>query len=117
MKNEFIDQITEANKTAAKSFKALTDINVKAVRAFSEKQAEIFNIYLDASSQQVSLVADAKEADKLFNAQAALARTTGEKVVAVANSTKDIAESYKTELTSWVEDGVKTAKSAVKKAA
>lgn len=117
MKNDIIEQVTQLNKIAADSFKVLNDINVKAVRALTEKQVEIFNIYLDASSQQVSLVADAKEADKLINAQSALARTTGEKVVAVATSTKDIAESYKTELTSWVENGVETAKTAAKKAA
>ncbi len=117
MTNDFIKQITEMNKTAADSVKALTDINTKAVKTLSEKQLEIFNIVFNASSQQVALASEAKDASKLIEAQTKLAKTTSEKVVAVANTTQAVAETYKTELTSWVESGVKTAQTAAKKAA
>lgn len=117
MKNDMFEQFTKLNKTAAESLKALTDINVKAFKALTEKQYEIFNIYLDAGSQQVALASEANELDKLISAQTKLARDTGEKVVAVATSSQEIANTYKTELTSWVEKGVQTAQSTVKKAA
>lgn len=117
MTNDFVKQITEMNKTAADSVKALTDINAKAVKALSEKQFEIFNIVFDASTQQVALASDAKDASKLIEAQTKLAKATTEKVVAVANTTQAVADTYKTELTSWVESGVKTAQVAAKKVA
>ncbi len=117
MTNDFIKQITEMNKTAADSVKALADINTKAVKAMFEKQSEIFNIVLEAGQKQVSLTAEAKDAAKLVAAQTKVAKETGEKVVAIASSTQEIAESYKNELTGWVEAGVKTAQTAAKKAA
>lgn len=117
MKTDYMKQITEFNKTAAESLKALSDINVKAAKALSEKQYEIFTTVLDAGSKQFALAAEAKDAAKLVAAQSKLAKETGEKVVAIAGSTQPIAETYKTELTSWVEEGVKTAQAAVKKAA
>lgn len=117
MKNDIIEQFNKLNKTAAESLKALTDINVKAVKALSEKQFEIFNICLEAGSQQVALASETNEMDKLINAQVKLARDTGEKVAAAAASSQEIANTYKTELTSWVEKGVQTAQSTVKKAA
>jgi len=117
MTNDYIKQITEMNKTAADSVKALTDINTKAAKAMFEKQSEIFNSVLEAGQTQVSLISEAKDAAKLVAAQTKVAKETGEKVVAIANSTQAIAESYKTELTGWVEAGIKTAQAAVKKAA
>lgn len=117
MTNDFIKQLNEMNKTAAESVKALTDINAKAVKALSEKQFEIFNIVFDASSQQVSLASEAKDASKLIEAQTKLAKATSEKVVAVANTTQSVADTYKTELTGWVEAGVKTAQASAKRAA
>ncbi len=117
MTNDFIKQVTDMNKTTAASFKALTDINTKAVQAMFEKQSEIFNTVLEAGKTQVALTADAKDATKLVEAQTKLAKKTGEKVVAIAGTTQAIAETYKTELTSWVEAGVKTAQATAKKAA
>ncbi len=117
MTNDFIKQITEMNKTTAASVKALTDINTKAVKAMFEKQSEIFNVVLEAGQKQVSLTSEAKDANKLVAAQSKVAKETGEKVVAIAGTTQAIAEAYKTELTSWVEAGVKTAQAAAKKAA
>ena len=117
MTKDIIKQITEINQTAAVSVKALTDINTKAVKAIFEKQSEIFNIVLEAGTKQVSLATEAKDAGKLVAAQTKLAKETGEKVVAIAGSTQAITETYKTELTGWVEAGVKTAQATVKKAA
>lgn len=117
MKNDFVKQITEFNKTAAETVKALSDINVKAVKALSEMQYKIFNIVLDAGSSQIALATEAKDAGKLIAEQTKLVKETGEKVVAVAGTSKDIAETYKAELTDWVEEGVKTAQASVKKVA
>jgi len=117
MTNDFIKQVTDMNKTTAASFKALTDINTKAVKAMFEKQSEIFNTVLEAGKTQVSLTAEAKDVTKLVEAQTKLAKTTSEKVVAIAGTTQAIADTYKTELTGWVEAGVKTAQAAAKKAA
>ncbi len=116
MTNDFIKQVTDMNKTTAASFKALTDINTKAVKAMFEKQSEIFNTVLEAGKTQVSLTAEAKDVTKLVEAQTKLAKITGEKVVAIAGTTQAIADTYKTELTSWVEAGVKTAQATAKKA-
>ncbi len=117
MKNDIIEHFTKMNKSAAESVKALADINVKTVKALSEKQFEIFNAVLDAASKQFSLATEVKEPAKLIEAQTKLAKETTEKVTAIASTTQEIAESYKTELTGWVEKGLKTAQTAAKKAA
>jgi phasin family protein len=117
MMTDFYAPFATLNKTATDTYKALYAINMKTAKAISEKQFEMLDIYAATFTEQLELLGDVKELDKLIPAQTKLAKSAGEKVVAAAKSTQDIATAYKADVTSIVEKSVESAKATMKKAA
>lgn len=114
---DFYKPFADYAKTSTDTMKALYAINMKTSKALFEKQFELIDILAASASEGAELLTDVTELDKLVPAQTKLAKETGEKVVAAAKSTQDIAAAYKADVTSLVEKSVEAAKATVKKAA
>lgn len=106
MQQEVINQWATLGQNALDSMKELGGINAKVVEKLSEQQQQILNVYLEASSKEIKLISEVKDAKDLLAGQSALAAEYNGKFVEIVKNMQDFLAECKNELTTWAEKGV-----------
>ncbi len=109
MQKDFVAVIEEMNATAVNSIKRLGEIQLRAMERLTEQQIAITSGYLRDGVKQMQSVVATKDLGKALESQASYVTELNQRVVADAQKTAEILAESKTELSDWVEDGVKSA--------
>jgi hypothetical protein len=114
---EYIEQWTSLNNAAIASLKELGEINSKAIEKFTEQQLGIMGTFFDLGVKQVNLLNETKGYKEMLSGQAKLVAEYNDKVLETIRKSTGIVAESKDELTAWVEKGVESTISPIKKAA
>ena len=109
MQKDFVAVIEEMNATAVDSIKRLGEIQLRAMERLTEQQIAITTGYLRDGVKQMQSVVGTKDLGKAFESQASYVTELNQRVVEDAQKTAAILADSKTELSDWVEEGVKSA--------
>lgn len=107
MQTQILSSIEKFNQSMIDSAKALGDIQIRTLERLTERQIEMASDYLDSGMKQFKLVGESKDPQGVLSAQSKLATEYGEKFVEHAKKTAEIFAETKSELTGWVEEGMK----------
>ncbi len=106
MTNKIVDELTRNQQAAYEAFKQLADINVEVAERLFDQHKAVVTTYLEASTEQVGLVTDAKDYKALLNAQSQFAKDHGEKLLTYVQETSEILDEARERLTDWVDKGL-----------
>ena len=109
MQKDFVAVIEEMNATAVDSIKRLGEIQLRAMERLTEQQIAITTGYLRDGVKQMQSVVGTKDLGKALESQASYVTELNQRVVEDAQKTAAILADSKTELSDWVEAGVKSA--------
>ena len=109
MQKDFVAVIEEMNATAVDSIKRLGEIQLRAMERLTEQQIAITTGYLRDGVKQMQSVVGTKDLGKALESQASYVTELNQRVVEDAQKTAAILTESKTELSDWVEEGVKSA--------
>ncbi len=109
MQKDFVAVIEEMNATAVNSIKRLGEIQLRAMERLTEQQIAITSGYLRDGVKQMQSVVATKDLGKALESQASYVTELNQRVVEDAQKTAAILADSKTELSNWVEEGVKSA--------
>ncbi len=109
MQKDFVAVIEEMNATAVNSIKRLGEIQLRTMERLTEQQIAITSGYLRDGVKQMQSVVGAKDLGKVLESQAGYVTELNQRVVEDAQKTAEILADSKTELSDWVEEGVKSA--------
>ncbi len=112
MQKDFVAVIEEMNATAVDSIKRLGEIQLRAMERLTEQQIAITSGYLRDGVKQMQSVVATKDLGKALESQASYVTELNQRVVEDAQKTAAILAESKTELSDWVEEGVKSATSS-----
>jgi phasin family protein len=115
MQKEFAASIEKMNKTSVDAMKRLGEIQLRTMQQLAEQHIASTSAFLDQSVKQMRTFAGSKDPSAVMESQTGYMTEMNAQVVESVKKTTDILNTTKTELTGWVETGVKAASS--KKAA
>jgi phasin family protein len=109
MQKEFAASIEQMNKTSVDAMKRLGEIQLRSMERFAEQQLAITSSVLDQGVKQMRTLADTKDVSSVLESQTAYFTDLNAQAMDNAKATADILATTKSELTEWVEAGVKAA--------
>ena len=109
MQKEFVAGIEEMNAVTVQSLKRLGEIQLRAFERLTEQQIAITTGFMREGVKQMQTLTGAKDLGKLVENQVTYISEFSQRVVEDAQTTAAILADSKTELTDWVEEGVKSA--------
>ena len=109
MQKEFITGIEEMSAITMNSFKRLGEIQLRAIERLSEQQIALTSKYMNEGVKQLQSIAGGKDLGKIVESQVSFVSEFNQGVVDDAQKTVAILTDSKTELTNWVEEGIKSA--------
>ncbi len=109
MQKEFAASIEKMNKTSVDAMKRLGEIQIRSVERLAEQQIAVTSAVLEQGVKQMRSLAGSKDVSAAVDSQASYLTALNAQVVENAKKTTDILATTKTELTDWVEEGVKAA--------
>ena len=109
MQKEFAASIETMNKTSIDAMKRLGEIQLRSLERLAEQQIAITSAVLDQGVKQMRTLAGSKDVSAVVESQTGYLTELNAQVVENAQKTADILATTKTELTEWVEAGVKAA--------
>jgi phasin family protein len=109
MQEEIVNRWAALGKDALDSMKELGDINTRIIEKLTEQQQAIMNTYLEASTKEIKLLSEVKDAKDLLTKQSALVSEYNGKFVEIVRSLNDLLGECKNELTVWAEKGMEKA--------
>jgi len=109
MQKEFVASIEKLNKASVEAMKRLGEIQIRSIERLTEAQIEATTEYMNESVKQLQTLAGSKDLQGVVDSQAKFLAAMNERVVDNAKKTAGILSETKTELTEWVEAGVKAA--------
>jgi len=112
---DYLEQWNNISSTAFASLKELTEINAKALERFTEQQLGFFSACLDTGVKQINLISEAKGYKDLFSGQARLVAEFNEKTLDAIRKAGGVVAESKDQLTAWVEKGMESTISPLKK--
>lgn len=112
-----LDLIREFGINGYENVRSLAEINLRTWEKLIEKQMDSFNLLLNTSIEQVSVIGDTQDVSQLLNSQVALGKALGENIASNSQETIDLATEAGNEYRSWLESGINTFNSKVTEAA
>jgi len=109
MQKEFITGIEEFNTVTMNSIKRLGEIQLRAIERLSEQQIALTSEYMNEGVKQLQSIAGSKDLGKIVESQVSYVSGFNQRVVDDAQKTVAILTDSQTELTDWVEEGIKSA--------
>ena len=113
--NDLMQQWADANQSMMESIKQLGEINTSVMSKLTERQMEAVNTYMDSVNKQLESMKDVKNVQEVMNAQASLAQEFSEQMLSNARQTMDVLMETRTDLNSWLEQGIEKASGNLKK--
>ena len=109
MQKEFVATIEKMNKASVDAMKRLGEIQLRSIERLTEAQIAATTEYMNESVKQLQTLAASKDLQGVMDSQTKYVAGLNERVVDNAKKTAEILTETKTELTEWVEAGVKAA--------
>ena len=109
MQKEFAASIEKMNKTSVDAMKRLGEIQLRSMERLAEQQIAVTSAALDQGVKQLRSLAGSKDVSAVVESQTSYLTELNAQVVENAQKTADILTTTKSELTDWVEAGVKAA--------
>lgn len=109
MQEEIVNRWAALSKDALDSMKELSGINTRIVEKLTEQQQALMNTYLEASTKEIKLLSEVKDAKDLLTKQSALVSEYNGKFVEIVRSMNELLGECKNELTVWAEKGMEKA--------
>ena len=109
MQKEFVASVEKMNKATVEAVKRLGEIQLRSIERLTEQQIEATSQYLNGSVKQLQALAASKDLQGAVDSQAKYVADLNETVVDNAKKTAEILTELKSDLTEWVEEGVKAA--------
>mgnify|MGYP003573427250 CR=1 FL=1 len=109
MQKEFAASIEQMNKTSVDAMKRLGEIQLRSMERLAEQQLAVTSSVLDQGVKQLRALAGSKDVTSVMESQTTYFTELNAQVMDSAKTTADILAGTKTELTEWVEAGVKAA--------
>ncbi len=109
MQKELAASIEKMNKTSIDAMKRLGEIQLRSIERLTEIQIEATTDYMNESVKQLQTLAASKDIQGVVDSQSKYVAELNERVVNNAKKTAEVLAETKTELTDWVEAGVKAA--------
>ena len=109
MQKEFAASIEQMNKTSVDAMKRLGEIQLRSMERLAEQQLAITSAVLDQGAKQMRTLVDSKDVNSVLETQTSYFTDLNAQAMDNAKATADILATTKTELTDWVEAGVKAA--------
>jgi|GEM_PF-1558423 len=107
MQKDFVAGIEELNAATVKSIKSLGEIQLRAMEKITERQIALASDYMSQGVKQMQSIAGSKDLSKMFESQANFVSEFNQRVVDDAQKTAEILSESKTELSEWMEEGIK----------
>jgi hypothetical protein len=117
MKNDMMIPFSDYGKTAIAATKELVEINSKMMGKVLDAQISLANLYVESGEKQLATIQTADDPKEYMAKQTALLEEYSTKLTEAAQVNVKLAQEASDELKGWFEKGVKTADTAVKKAA
>ena len=109
MQKEFTASIEMMNKTSVDAMKRLGEIQLRSMERLAEQQIAVTSAVLEQGVKQMRSLAGSKDVTAVVDSQTSYLAELNTQAVENAKKTADILATTKTELTEWVEAGVKAA--------
>jgi len=109
MQKELVDTIEKMNKASVDAMKRLGEIQLRSIERLTENQIAATTEYMNESVKQLQTLAGSKDMQGVMDSQSKYVAELNERVVDNAKKTAEILAQTKSELTDWVEAGVKAA--------
>ena len=109
MQKEFAASIEQMNKTSVDAMKRLGEIQLRSMERLAEQQLAITSSVLDQGVKQMRTLVDSKDVNSVLESQTTYFTDLNAQAMDNAKNTADILATTKSELTEWVEAGVKAA--------
>ena len=109
MQKEFAATIEKMNKTSVDAIKRLGEIQLRSMERLAEQQIAVTSAVLDQGVKQMRNLAGSKDVTAVIESQTGYVTELNAQAMENAQKTADILSTTKTELTEWVEAGVKAA--------
>ena len=109
MQKEFVASIEKMNKSTVEAVKRLGEIQLRSIERLTEAQIEASTEYMNEGVKQLQSLAGSKDMQGVVDSQSKYIAEMNEKVIENAKKTAEILTETKSELTEWVEAGVKAA--------
>ena len=103
---ENLENVKEFATTGYETLRALTELNVRTYEKLVEKQAETFNLFVDAGIEMVKLGTEVKDPKVFVESEVELAKQLGENLVAKSRESLEIATEVRDEYQSFAEANV-----------
>lgn len=116
MQNEFVDNVTKANKKAFDAAREVTDLNTSTFQSLLSKQLELVNQFAEINAKQARILAEYKDAPSAFQAQSALFQEVTEQAAGNTRDAVELLNKTRTAYDKLFQKGLKDAGEAVKKA-
>lgn len=105
---DLMRQWSELNKGAMSSIKELGEINTKTLTRLAQCQMEMVNVYMENGAKQLQAFSEVKGVQDVVSVQSKVFAEMNKKLIENAQQTATILADAKSELTSWVEKGMKS---------
>ncbi len=109
MQKEFAAGIEELNAATVESVKRLGEIQMRAMEKLTEQQIAVTSEYLREGVKQMQSLAGSQDVAKAVENQANYLNDFNKRVVEDTQKTAAILAESKSELTAWMEEGMKSA--------
>jgi phasin family protein len=114
---ENLEMFKEFGTTGYETLRTLTDLNVRTYEKLVEKQAETFNLFVDAGIELVKLSSEAKDPKAFIESEVELAKQLSENLVAKSRESLEVAAEVRDEYKSFAEANVEAFTAKVSEAA
>jgi hypothetical protein len=104
-----VNRWASLGKDALDSMKELGGINTRVIEKLTEQQQALMNTYLEASTKEIKLLSEVKDAKDLLTKQSALVSEYNGKFVEIVRSMNEILGECNNELPVWAEKGMEKA--------
>ena len=109
MQKEFAASVEKMNKTSVDAMKRLGEIQLRSMERLAEQQIAVTSAVLEQGVKQMRSLAGSKDVTAVVDSQSSYLTELNAQTMENAQKTADILATTKTELTEWVEAGVKAA--------
>jgi phasin family protein len=109
MQKDFTASFENMNKVGVDAMKRFGEIQLRSMELLAEQQIAATTAAFDQGVKQLRSLAESKDAHGAVDSQSSYIAELNAQVMANAQKTAEILAVTKTELTEWVEDGVKAA--------
>ncbi len=117
MNNDMMQQWADMNRSFMESMKQLGEITNTMSAKLTERQMAMVNAYMEGVTKQLQAMSEFKDMKEAAETQAKLAREFNQKLLENTQQTMEILSDTRSDLTTWMEQGMEAASKAVNESA